>query len=433
MVWWGGGKCGGAPRALMTRPAAILSTPLNPCTLERLEGTRQLAVGTYHLDATSGVKTGAVGVVSAHASPPLLAAVLPSVPGAAVFDGHWQPHAVRAAAPLFLTAAHGGRLDVYALARDSGALAPVPGASLALSGDAATLSCLGCDWVEEPVAGQPARVVASFSDGRVWCGAVGGGRGCDDGVAWAAHSLGGGPIEVWVATACPASRSVVWTGGDDAALRGWDVRDGAARPTFTSRAHTAGVTSVAWSPRAAHVVATGSYDERLLLWDDRLVGAGGGSSRAAPLADTPMGGGVWRLKWAPVGPPPPEPAREGGGVGLAAQGRADAHRGEGPWSSALAAACMYGGVRVVDAGAIVGSGGGGNDVAGAAAAEGEGAPLAAGVGCGAPLALPTLAHYAGHGAGSIAYGIEWVSWGSTERPLFASCAFYEREVHLWEP
>ena len=126
----------------------------------------------------------------------------------------------------------------------------------------------------------------------------------------AAHDL-----EAWaVAFALDEGGRVVATGADDAAFKGWDVRSGLDAPVFVNRrAHAAGVTCVAPSPHDAHVIATGSYDDRVRLWDVRNLARPGAVRRRRlrrrvvaaqwhPRAErrvavAAMGGGVSVLDW----------------------------------------------------------------------------------------------------------------------------------------
>jgi diphthamide biosynthesis protein 7 len=110
-------------------------------------------------------------------------------------------------------------------------------------------------------------------------------------------------LEAWaVAFASPAMAlarpgQVIFTGGDDAAFKAWDVRANfgeKSAPLFSNKkTHGAGVTCVAPSPHDCHVVATGSYDDVVRLWDVR------NASKALEIGHVNVGGGAWRLRWHP--------------------------------------------------------------------------------------------------------------------------------------
>lgn len=95
----------------------------------------------------------------------------------------------------------------------------------------------------------------------------------------------------------PGLRSVVWSGGDDLSLRGWDLRSPnistGRSPTFTtSKCFEGGVTTLQSSHIRQHLWAVGSYDGKLRLFDAR--------STYRPISETDMGGGIWRVKWHPT-------------------------------------------------------------------------------------------------------------------------------------
>ena len=119
-------------------------------------------------------------------------------------------------------------------------------------------------------------------------------------VDWAAHGVvtrfRAHDYEAWIAAFDAFHPDIVMSGGDDARLKRWDLRmdPASSGPTHVhAKAHTAGVCSLRAHPAAEHVWASGSYDERVLLWDLRHF--------RRPLSETPVGGGVWRLKWRPDG------------------------------------------------------------------------------------------------------------------------------------
>jgi len=213
-------------------------------------------------------------------------------------------------------------------------------------------------------------------------------------------------LEAWaVAFAHPRSSlgsngggGFIFTGADDAAFKGWDLRAGLDRspPAFVnSRTHGAGVTCVAPSPHDPHVVATGSYDDKVRLWDCRFI------RRPTETCDgVDCGGGTWRLRWHPE-------------------------------RRAMACAAMGGGVAIVDWSGRESRSIDEIDGANRAEAEAGGVESESG-GVWEPGSLSVAFRYEGHG--SIAYGADW-GWkrGGAPEDVVVSCSFYDKGLHVWSP
>ncbi|MBN3323848.1 DPH7 methyltransferase, partial [Atractosteus spatula] len=242
-----------------------------------------LACGTYQL-LRSVEKTGAetdppvrVGRLYLYQfsqegalSPPLQELQRIDTPG--ILDIKWC-HVPVSDRPLLGLASSSGELQLYRLGGTQEASCALEAvSSLELGPDRLALSL---DWSSGRGDSAGLRAVCSDSQGCVSVVSV-------DGAAptvlsqWTAHSF-----EAWISAFSYWDTQLLYSGGDDCRLKGWDLRVGTC-PVFTSKR---------WEKGEGGGGGWG-YDEHVLLWDDR--------SLREPLADSVLGGGVWRLKWHPT-------------------------------------------------------------------------------------------------------------------------------------
>jgi diphthamide biosynthesis protein 7 len=342
---------------------------------------RLLAAGTYQLDEATQRRAGRLHLFRLRGDLDAERPALALAPAAApldlpgVFDLRWRPAEAGAArgAQLAAALADGGvrlleargggdeTLEIGELAAEGAA----PGAPMALS-------------LDYDAAG--GALAASFSDGGLRLLRAGP-AALEATAAWRAHDL-----EAWVAAYDRHDGNVIYSGGDDGALKCWDARAGGRAPAWVDRrAHGAGVCCVAGAPLRPHLLASGSYDDAARLWDARRPG------RPLLAAAAPAGGGVWRLKWHPTDP------------------------------ALLLAACMQGGFALLRADV-----GGDEGSAGGAGAEGGGA------GCAIAATLEVAERYVHQQ--TLAYGAGWCAEvGARGASVAATASFYDRLLHVWTP
>ncbi|CAG8558575.1 9542_t:CDS:2 [Ambispora leptoticha] len=143
--------------------------------------------------------------------------------------------------------------------------------------------CLSLDWSNRLPSSAPINIIVTQNDGCASILSVDAQREMITKTRqWKAHDF-----EAWIGAFNYWSTNLVYTGGDDCRLKGWDLRMKSFSPLFNSS----------------------SYDEHILLWDTR--------NMSCPLTEHITDGGVWRLKWHPTR------------------------------SDLLLAACMYNGARVL--------------------------------------------------------------------------------------
>lgn len=153
-----------------------------------------------------------------------------------------------------------------------------------LSGD---VLCLSLDWSNRRYPSDHlGSLIVSLSDGSLCLLNPSSSDGLVVSNVWRAHDY-----EPWIAAWNYWESSVVYSGGDDLSLKAWDIRQPLHRPVFANRSFDAGVTSIQNHPYIEHLLAVGSYDNAVRLFDTR--------NPLSPLTTIDVGGGAWRVKWHP--------------------------------------------------------------------------------------------------------------------------------------
>lgn len=194
-----------------------------------------------------------------------------------VFDIKWRPYDDDGA-PCLAQAGADGSLSLHMLEE---------GSALELhekaDADVSSSMCLYVDW--NPARSNP-EVVLSNSDGSISVVNLGQSQP-EISASWQAHDF-----EAWVVAYDAWQAHVVYSGGDDCHLCCWDMREAPGRPAFRDKkTHGMGVCSIQSNALWENVLATGSYDEKVRLFDTRM------THKPLCTAELGLGGGVWRLKW----------------------------------------------------------------------------------------------------------------------------------------
>lgn len=290
-------------------------------TLSLEDGTALVAVAGYELNKETNVREGALEAFLAGGAKDGEAAlgvceVASETRLAGVLDAKWSP--IRAGPGMgegiLGVASADGTLSTWAVEDGAGG-SPMwaQQAEIGLGDPDAPPIVLSLAWAGAASGTAACEVAASRRDGLisiVACEAGTEGEELSEVEQWLAHSYGPGVgAEAWIVgvnthAGEPGRCQQVWTGGDDGALKGWDVREAAAgigtrrrrKPTFAAGLG-AGVCSCQWHPVNEHIVATGGYDGVLRVWDTRKLSACPTADDCVAAVET--GGGVWRIKWRP--------------------------------------------------------------------------------------------------------------------------------------
>jgi len=258
--------------------SCISRTALHPCSIETLDLSpgsidRSFLVGSYELDEATGDRRGQIAVMNQYAQVLGESTLNAGILDMKVLKGRQSNN--------FVAAESSGYLSLYSIQDDNTNKNPNGSSSskylLNQITQAApedgpfglTLSVDVCDDT----------IVASYQEAAIAIYSITESDLIQTGLSLVhTHTMGGQDQPVWTVAFNRHEGSggqCFLSGGDDCCMRIWDVRAGHATPVHTGLGrrymYEAGVTSAQWHPEQKHILATGSYDEHVRIWDDRAL------------------------------------------------------------------------------------------------------------------------------------------------------------------
>lgn len=309
----------------------------------------------------------------------------------AIFDLKWCPKRVMDGKMILGQADASGKLVLYEYRRDSdaedAAASLTPFASQQVVEGA---SCLSLDWNNRIHATPSPTIAVSQSNSRISLFELTTRGDLELQTSWIGHEY-----EMWIVSFNSHTPHLLYSGADDCKFRGWDIRQTNTLRTsiFTDTTHEMGVCSIQNHPTREHILATGSYDEAMRIWDTRQM--------KEPIITHAMGGGAWRVRWNPSN---------------------DTKR-----KDTILCCAMNNGFAVVDVDFDKVDP---SEAASSSSSSTDSSPISSG-------RATTVVSYKAHA--SLAYGADWcaapididTNGTQQEAELIATCSFYDKQLNVW--
>ena len=268
-----------------TKVYAKLDTKLPADCVEVGPRTRSgdvvLACGTYHLDESTKIKSGHIGLYTASTTSKTITRG-DTYGESAIFNMRWCEDRLGA-----VTA--DARFRLYRLRDQDESPSLEHLGSKTSSEESKRLSVHYTSLAWNPY--DKSQACVSHSNGNLSSWSVDDMKCVHE---WRAHSYEGGHAGAEVWSVSYFDSNVLLSGADDTKLKTWDLRDPTRASLVCSGHHEMGVTAIRILKGAPNAIITGSYDERIRMFDIR-------SLRKGSISSISCGGGVWQIRSATCG------------------------------------------------------------------------------------------------------------------------------------